>query len=118
MKAFQDISAQGKKWTLEDCIITLLQTTSDFRDRGFKKRRQKSIFQIANGYIYPTNFGSDASMQYGRSIDPISNGVTFQQNLRNGYSLSSSIILFNGFTTMNTIAANKFMLKAGLETEK
>ena len=58
------------------------------------------------------------SIRFGRSIDPITNLITFQQNLRNSYSLTSNIRLFNGFATLNTIAANKFMLKAGLETEK
>jgi outer membrane protein len=64
------------------------------------------------------NAGSDASIQYGRSIDPITNGVTFLQNFRNGYQLTSGITLFNGFTAINTISANKFMLRAGLESEK
>ena len=44
--------------------------------------------------------------------------ITFKQNLSNSYSLSTNINLFNGFAALNTIAANKFMLKAGLETEK
>ena len=44
--------------------------------------------------------------------------ITFLQNLTNDYDLSSNIRLFNGFTTLNTISANKFMLKAGLEAEK
>jgi outer membrane protein len=43
---------------------------------------------------------------------------TFKQNLSNSYSLSTNIQLFNGFAALNTIAANKFMLKAGLENEK
>jgi outer membrane protein TolC len=64
------------------------------------------------------NFGSDARVGFGRSIDPVTNLITFKQNLSNSYSLSSNINLFNGFATLNTIAANKFMIKAGLETEK
>jgi outer membrane protein len=64
------------------------------------------------------NAGSDASIQYGRSIDPITNIFTFLQNFRNGYQLTANMRLFNGFYTLNTISANKFMVKAGLENEK
>jgi len=64
------------------------------------------------------NFGSDARVGFGRSIDPVTNLITFKQNLSNSYSLNSTIQLFSGFATLNTISANKFMLKAGLENEK
>jgi outer membrane protein TolC len=64
------------------------------------------------------NFGSDAQVGFGRSIDPVTNLITFEQNLSNSYSLSSSIQLFSGFAALNTISANKFMLKAGMETGK
>jgi outer membrane protein TolC len=64
------------------------------------------------------NFGSDARVGFGRSIDPVTNLITFKQNLSNSFSLSSTIQLFNGFATLNTISANKFMVKAGLENDK
>jgi len=55
---------------------------------------------------------------FGRSIDPVTNLITFKQNLSNSYSLNTNILVFNGFATMNTVSANKFMVKAGLEAEK
>jgi outer membrane protein len=64
------------------------------------------------------NFGSDAQLGFGRSIDPVTNLITFEQNFSNSYFLNSSIEIFSGFTTLNTISANKFMMKAGLENEK
>jgi outer membrane protein TolC len=64
------------------------------------------------------NFGSNATVGFGRSIDPVTNLITFEQNLSNGYQLRSDVTLFNGLATLNTIAANKFMLQAGMETEK
>jgi outer membrane protein TolC len=69
--------------------------------------------------MFPSlNFGSDARVGFGRSIDPVTNLITFQQNLSNSYSLSSYLQLFSGFAALNTVSANKFMLKAGMETEK
>jgi outer membrane protein len=63
------------------------------------------------------NAGSNLQLANGRSIDQ-SNAIAFNKNLTNTIGLSSNIVLFNGFTEINTIAANKFMLKAGLESER
>jgi outer membrane protein len=91
---------------------------------GLKRQRlqtetaEVNLLKSKMNLLPSLNFGSDASIQYGRSIDPISNGVTFLQNFRNGYQLSSGITLFGGFANLNTISAYKFMLKAGIENEQ
>ncbi len=64
------------------------------------------------------NFGSDANLGFGRSIDPVTDLITFKQNISNSYFLNSNFQLFTGFNALNTIAANKFMLRAGIEAEK
>jgi Outer membrane protein len=116
---FQKISAQVKKWTLEDCINYAVTNNIGLKRQKLQTDIADVNFLKSKMDILPSlNFESDASIQYGRSIDPISNGVTFLQNFRNGYQLYSTIRLFNGFITLNTISANKFMLKAGLESEK
>jgi len=63
------------------------------------------------------NAQSNLQVANGRSIDQ-SNAIAFNKNLTNTLGVGSNIVLFNGFTEVNTIAANKFMLKAGLESEK
>lgn len=116
---YHDINAQDKKWTLEDCINYAVTNNIGLQRQRLQTQSAEVDLLKSEMDILPSlNAGSDASIQYGRSIDPISNGVTFLQNFRNGYSLSSSIRLFNGFSTLNTILANRFMLKAGLEGEK
>ena len=116
---FQDITAQEKKWTLEDCINYAVTNNIGLqRQRLQTQTAEVNLLKSKMDILPSVNLGSDASIQYGRSIDPITNGVTFLQNFRNGYALTSSIRLFNGFATLNTISANKFMLKAGLENEK
>ena len=116
---FQDITAQGKKWTLEDCITyAVTNNISLQRQRLQTQTAEVNLLKSKMDILPSLNAGSDASIQYGRSIDPISNGVTFLQNFRNGYQLTSSIRLFNGFAGLNTVLANRFMLKAGLENEK
>jgi outer membrane protein len=115
----QDISAQTKKWTLEDCITFAVTNNIGLQRQRLQTESAEVNFLKAKMDVLPSlNFGSDARVGFGRSIDPVTNLITFKQNLSNSYSLNSNIQVFNGFATLNTIAANKFMLKAGLQTEK
>jgi outer membrane protein len=112
-------SAQEKMWTLEDCINYAVTNNIQLqRQRLQTQTAEVNYFKSKMDILPSLNINSGASIQYGRSIDPISNGVTFLQNFKNGYELNSDLRLFNGFTALNTISAYKFMLRAGVEAEK
>ncbi len=114
-----DISAQAKIWTLEECIDYAVANNIGLQRQMLQTEAAEVNLLKAKMDILPSlNFGSDARLGFGRSIDPVTNLITFKQNLSNSFSLSSTIQLFNGFATLNTISANKFMVKAGLETDK
>ena len=108
-----------KKWTLEECIDYALTNNI-----GLQRQKLQSEIDRTNltksrmGMLPNLNFGSDVNVGFGRSIDPVTNLITFEQNISNSFSLASNVSVFNGFASINTIAANKFMLKAGLEAEK
>jgi outer membrane protein len=120
------ISAQGdtatlvtKIWTLEDCINYAIENNIGLKRQKLQTESAETDLLKAKMNLIPSlNFGSDANLGFGRSINPVTNLITFKQNISNSYSLNSSIQLFSGFAAANTISANKFMLKAGLETEK
>ena len=111
--------AQEVSWTLGDCVTYAIENNIELK-------RQKLLTETAGVNLVKSkldvlpslNFGSDAQLGFGRSIDPVTNLITFEQNFSNSYFLNSSIEIFRGFTTLNTISANKFMMKAGLENEK
>jgi len=114
-----ELSAQAKKWTLEDCINYAIENNIGLQRQKLQTETAEVNLTKSKLDMLPTlNFGSDANVGFGRSVNPVTNLITFKQNISNSYSLNSSIELFNGFATLNTVAANKFMLKAGLENEK
>jgi outer membrane protein len=114
-----DIFSQDKKWTLEECIEYAVENNIGLQRQILLTESAEVNLLKAKLDILPSlNFGSDARVGFGRSIDPVTNLITFKQNLSNSFSLSSTIQLFNGFATLNTISANKFMVKAGLENDK
>jgi outer membrane protein len=119
INCFSETIAQEKKWTLEDCINYAVTNNIGLqRQRLQTETSEVNLLKSKMDLLPSLNFGSDARVGFGRSIDPVTNLITFKQNLSNSYSLNSTIQLFSGFATLNTISANKFMMKAGLETEK
>lgn len=111
--------AQEKKWTLEDCINYAVTNNLGLKRQVLQTETAEAAYTKSKMDLLPSlNLGSDARLGFGRSVDPVTNLITFKQNISNSYSLSTNLQLFNGFSTMNSIAANKFMLKAGIESEK
>jgi outer membrane protein TolC len=108
-----------KKWTLQDCINYAVENNIGLQRQMLQTESAEADFLKAKMNMLPSlNFGSDAQVGFGRSIDPVTNLITFEQNLSNSYSLSTSFQLFSGFAALNTVSANKFMVKAGIETGK
>lgn len=115
----QVVPAQDKVWTLEDCIDYGIENNIGLKRQMLQTESAEANLLKAKLDILPSlNLGSDARIGFGRSIDPVTNMITFKQNLSNSFSLSSTIQIFNGFATLNNISANKFMVKAGLENDK
>jgi outer membrane protein len=116
---FQELSSQVKQWTLEDCINYAVANNIDLqRQKLLTKSAEVDLLKSKMDIAPSLNLGSDANLQFGRSVNPVDYSITFEQNFGNQYYLNSSMNIFTGFVTMNTIASNKFMVKAGLESEK
>jgi outer membrane protein len=115
---YPDITAQEKKWTLEDCINYAVTNNIGLqRQRLLTQSKEVDLLTSKMNLLPNLNLYSNVQVSDGRSIDQ-SNLIVFNRNLQNTMYASSNIILFNGFTEINTIAANKYMYKAGLESEK
>lgn len=113
------LSAQDNKWTLEDCINYALENNIGLqRQELLTESAEVNLLKSKMDILPSLNVGSDAQMGFGRSVDPVTNLITFKQNISNSYAVSTSVQVFNGFASMNTISANKFMLKAGVEAEQ
>ncbi|HAM11146.1 MAG: hypothetical protein A2X04_04670 [Bacteroidetes bacterium GWF2_41_9] len=116
---FHEITAQEKKWTLEDCINYAITNNINLQRQKLLTESAEVNYLKSKMDVLPTlNAGTDANVGFGRSVNPVTNLITFKQNLSNSYSINSSVDLFNGLTTLNTIQANKFLLRAGVESEK
>jgi outer membrane protein len=114
----QEINSQ-KNWTLEDCVTYAVSNNIQLKRQILQTENDRVDLSKSRMDMLPNlNFESDGNVGFGRSINPVTNLITFQENVSNSYTISSSLNIFNGFTTLNTMAANKYMLEAGLEYEK
>lgn len=115
----QDITAQVKQWTLEDCINYAVTNNIRLQRQKLQTESAQVNFLASKLNLFPNlNAGTQGDVRFGRSVNPATNIITFNQNLINSYYISSNIQLFNGFAQVNTISANKYMLMAGVESEK
>ena len=116
---FQKVSSQVKEWNLEDCINYAIANNIGLQRQMIQRESSEVNYLKSKMDFLPSlNFQSDANLGFGRSVNPVTNLITFKQNFGNTYNLFSGINIFTGLTTLNTMAANKFLLKAGVETEK
>ncbi len=103
----------GKKWTLEDCIQYAsnnnLQIQSSAQDVELNKNR---LYQ-AKGRLLPDLTGSGSQQYvYGKSIDPFTNQFTTQPVKSNNFQLASTLTIFNGFQSINSIRQAQIDVKA------
>jgi outer membrane protein len=75
---------QDKKWTLEDCISYAVENNIGLKRQKLQTETyETSLLKSRMDYLPSLNFGSDAQMGFGRSIDPVTNLITFEQNISN-----------------------------------
>lgn len=119
LTVLQSAYSQEQGWTLEECIDYALQNNIGLQRQALQSENAGvNLAKSRMGMLPDLNFGTDARLGFGRSIDPVTNLITFKQNISNSYSLNTSFTLFSGFAALNSISANKFMVMAGMESEK
>ncbi len=105
------LSAQ-ETWDLSQCVDYALTNNIELNQAYNQVKTQKVDFFESKMSLLP-NIVADvtATVNYGRSIDE-NNQITHEQTLNNYYSIEASLSLFRGLVKYNTIAFNRYMLKA------
>lgn len=98
-----------KGWTLEQCIQYALANNLSIKSQDLGLKIQENTYTASKYHLLPT-LSADASQSttFGRALDQTT--YTFVDNTvknANG-SISSSLVLFNGFQNQNTIRKNRF----------
>jgi len=115
--AFNSFSAKAQEtWSLEKCIKYALANNMDLIISNNNTEKQKVTVLESKAKLLPTlNLGSRVDFSFGRNIDGNTNAITFDQTMVNYYGFSTSVDLFRGFTKLNTISFNRYLLSANKE---
>ena len=105
-----------EKMTLEACMKYAIEHSTSVQQQeiALEDARQNYIGAVASA-MPSINASTGGTMNYGRSIDPETNTYTTTSTFNNSYSLSGSLTVFNGLSTINTIKATKVMRAMGIE---
>lgn len=102
-----------KIMTLRQCIETGIENNLDVQQSGLQLQTAEINWKQARLNLLPNLNGSAGhGTNQGRSIDPFSNAYINQNVSYAGYGLSSSVLLFNGFTAQNTVKQNALNYQA------
>ncbi|OFX47154.1 MAG: hypothetical protein A2046_01620 [Bacteroidetes bacterium GWA2_30_7] len=105
-----------EKWSLEKCVSYAIENNIQIKQSDLNVRVSKGILNQSKFQILP-NLNANANQQYsfGRSIDPYTYEFSDNNIKSNNFSISSSITLFNGLQTINTIRQNNINLLSGIQ---
>lgn len=101
-------------WTLQQCIEYALKNNIHIKQNILNERLAEATLLQSKAQMMPDLNGSISnSYNNGRKVDPFTNQfVTGDWNQSQNFSISSSVTLFGGFQTLNSIKQNKYTLLA------
>lgn len=102
------VSAQDKKWTLEECVdyaiknnISIKQSELDLKTSDVEK------MEAIGGFLPTLNANANYSMNTGASINPVTNQFQNQTFKSFSAAANSNITLFNGLANWKALQRSK-----------
>ncbi len=102
-----------EKWSLDKCINYALENNISIKQYQLKTDASKEVLSQSKVNLFP-NLNANATNIYnfGKTIDPFTNTFASEQVRSNTFSISSSVVIFNGFKAINNIKKNNYLYKA------
>ena len=95
---------QGNIWSLQDCIDHAMENNLDIRLQRMEESRAGHDLTRSYANTLPSfNASSNASFNFGRSIDEVTNEFFTERVASQGMAATTSLNLFAGFRTINNI---------------
>ncbi|MBR1447447.1 MAG: TolC family protein [Prevotella sp.] len=112
LSSFSPAGAQS--WTARDCMAYAVEHNHEVRRAALSLDNDQAARTAAIGRLLPSVDASiGAQYNFGRAIDPETNTYTDVSTFYNGYSLSASLPVFDGFGRLHAIRAAKADVLSG-----
>ena len=101
-------------WTMQQCMQYAVEHNHDVKRAELEFDNYKANRTGAIGRFLPSvDAGIGTQYNFGRAIDPETNGYTDVSTFYNGYSLSASLPVFDGFSRIHALKAAKASVLMG-----
>jgi outer membrane protein len=98
------LSAQDKKWTLEECVDYAIQNNISIKQSELDlKTSSVDKLEAIGGFLPTLNGNANYSVNTGASINPVTNQFQNQTFKSFSASANSNIVLFNGLANWKTL---------------
>ena len=105
--AARQASAQNA-WTVQQCMQYAVEHNHEVKQAELQLDNYKAQKTKAVGSFLPyVDAGIGAQYNFGRAIDPETNGYTDVSTFYNGYQLQASLPVFDGFSRLHALKAAK-----------
>ena len=104
----------AQEWTMQQCMQYAVEHNHEVKRAALDLDNYKASKTGAVGRFLPNVDASiGAQYNFGRAIDPETNGYTDVSTFYNGYSLSASLPVFDGFSRLHALKAAKASVLMG-----
>ena len=102
------VNAQ-ERWSLKECISYAIKNNLQLHQADISEQIASQSYQKSKWNLLPEiSAGADAGRNYGRSVDPNTNGIINTSFFNNSYYIGTSVEVFRGFMLQNQIRYQKF----------
>ena len=119
--AAKQVAAQND-WTMQQCMQYAVEHNHEVKQAELKLDNYKAQKMNAVGSFLPyVDASIGAQYNFGRAIDPETNGYTDVSTFYNGYQLSALLPVFDGFSRLHALKAakaNELMGKSSLRKQQ
>lgn len=113
LAAQTDTIPDTRVWTLRECVDYALEASLMVQRSELDVEVSRIDYNLARWSMIPTLNGSASyGLNWGRSINPVTNLFTTQEIRSNQLAAQSNVTLFNGLRIQNEIKQNRYNLDA------
>ncbi len=106
--------SEAQSWTMQQCMQYAIEHNHEVKRSELELDNYKANRTEAIGRFLPSvDAVIGAQYNFGRAIDPETNGYTDVSTFYNGYSLSASLPVFDGFSRLHALKAAKASVLMG-----
>lgn len=96
------------KWTLNECIGYAIENNLQLQEADLDEKIAGVNYRQSKWNLLPgMSAGADAGMNFGRSIDPNTNGIVNTSFFNNTYYVGASLDVFRGLMLQNQVRLQK-----------